>query len=73
MNDARTTLNLLRLDERRLPSGGTALRPMASGPVAIAQPSHPLHGSGSGTYRGPAISIARRWSLTWLIQWRRSP
>lgn len=61
---ARATLELEELGERSLPSP-VVLEPLASIPhPAIVQHAHPLHGTGTGTYHEPAVTIDAGTSFT---------
>ena len=64
MTTNRATLELHELGDRALPSS-LALHPLDPLPLpAVVRPAHPLHGSGTGTYHGPAISIDAGTSFT---------
>ncbi len=53
----RAALELHELGDRALPSPVT-LQPLDLGAIpAVVQHAHPLHGSGAGTYHGPAVTI----------------
>jgi hypothetical protein len=62
----RATLELQELGERTLPSAVlqplNAVDPVA--PVAIVQHSHPLQGTGTGTYHEPAVTVDAGTSFT---------
>jgi hypothetical protein len=58
MSARRTLLDLLELGERDLPSA-VGLQPIVEhgGMVAAAVVTHPLRGTGTGTYHGPQVTI----------------
>jgi hypothetical protein len=65
MSAPRTLLNLLELGERALPSA-VGLQPIGehAGIAAAAVATHPLHGTGTGTYHAPLITIDAGTSFT---------
>jgi hypothetical protein len=65
MSVSRTILDLLELGERALPSA-VGLQPIIEhGGIAPATvDTHPLHGTGTGTYHGPRITIDAGTSFT---------
>jgi hypothetical protein len=63
MSSPRCRLQLLELCERSLPSAVAPLpTPLAAPAAQVA--SHPLHGTGTGTYHGPAVTIDAGTSFT---------
>jgi hypothetical protein len=61
------TLELQELGERTLPSP-VVLHPLEPvdpvGPVGVVRHAHPLQGTGTGTYHGPAVSVDAGTSFT---------
>jgi hypothetical protein len=64
MSVNRATLELQELCDRALPSPVVLYPTDPVGPVAVVQHAHPLHGTGAGTYQGPAVAVDTGTSLT---------
>jgi hypothetical protein len=57
MSASRSRLELLELCERTLPSAVAPLLPSLGGGPAARVDTHPVQGTGTGTYHGPEVTI----------------